>query len=88
MITTPLKTSRRTPVQSQTTMTCASADSVASPKIWNIRQLFHRILFFYNEIELGVGIDPGMALTLLPSSIGLDGDRTHDLPIVSRVLYR
>jgi len=45
-------------------------------------------LFFYNESELGVGIDPGMALTPLPSSIGLDGDQTHDLPIVSRVLYR
>jgi len=69
MITTPLKTSRRTPVQSQTTTTCASA------------------LFFYNEPELGVGIDPGMALTPLPSSIGLDGVRTHDLPIMSRVLY-
>jgi len=27
-------------------------------------------LFFYNEPELGVGIDPGMALTQLPSSIG------------------
>jgi len=27
-------------------------------------------LFFYNEQELGVGIDPGMALTPLPSSIG------------------
>jgi len=27
-------------------------------------------LFFYNEPELGVGIDPGMALTPLPSSIG------------------
>jgi len=27
-------------------------------------------LFFYNEPELGVGIDPGMALTSLPSSIG------------------
>jgi len=26
-------------------------------------------LFFYNEPELGVGIDPGMALTPLPSSI-------------------
>jgi len=26
--------------------------------------------FFYNELELGVGIDPGMALTPLPSSIG------------------
>jgi len=26
--------------------------------------------FFYNEPELGVGIDPGMALTSLPSSIG------------------
>jgi len=39
------------------------------------------ILFFYNDPELGVGIDPGMALTPLPSSIGLDMDRTHDLPI-------
>ncbi len=27
-------------------------------------------LFSYNEPELGVGIDPGMALTPLPSSIG------------------
>ncbi len=27
-------------------------------------------IFFYNEPELGVGIDPGMALTTLPSSIG------------------
>jgi hypothetical protein len=27
-------------------------------------------LFFYIEPELGVGIDPGMALTPLPSSIG------------------
>ncbi len=45
-------------------------------------------LFFYIEPELGVGIDPGMALTPLPSSIGLNRDRTHDLPIVSRVLYR
>jgi hypothetical protein len=27
-------------------------------------------LLFYNEPELGVGIDPGMALTPLPSSIG------------------
>jgi len=27
-------------------------------------------LFFYNKPELGVGIDPGMALTPLPSSIG------------------
>jgi len=26
--------------------------------------------FFYNEPELGVGIDHGMALTPLPSSIG------------------
>ncbi len=26
-------------------------------------------LFFYNEPELGAGIDPGMALTPLPSSI-------------------
>jgi hypothetical protein len=31
-------------------------------------------LFFYIEPELGVGINPGMALTPLPSSIGLDGD--------------
>ncbi len=34
------------------------------------------LLFFYNEPELGAGIDPGMALTPLPS---LDGDQTHDL---------
>ncbi len=27
-------------------------------------------LFFYNEPEKGAGIDPGMALTPLPSSIG------------------
>jgi len=27
-------------------------------------------LLFYNEPELGVGINPGMALTPLPSSIG------------------
>ncbi len=27
-------------------------------------------LFIYNEPELGVGIDPGMALTPLSSSIG------------------
>jgi hypothetical protein len=27
-------------------------------------------LFFYNEPELGVGINTGMALTPLPSSIG------------------
>jgi hypothetical protein len=27
-------------------------------------------LFFYNKPELGVGIDPGMALTPLLSSIG------------------
>jgi len=26
--------------------------------------------FFFNEPELGVGINPGMALTPLPSSIG------------------
>ncbi len=28
------------------------------------------LIFFYNEPVLGVGIDPGMALTPLPSSIG------------------
>jgi len=28
-------------------------------------------LVFYNEPKLGVGIDPGMALTPLPSSIGI-----------------
>ncbi len=27
-------------------------------------------LIFYNEPELGVGIDPGMTLTPVPSSIG------------------
>jgi len=39
-----------------------------------------------NEPGLGAGIDPGMALTPLPSSI--EWDQTHDLPIVSRLLYR
>jgi hypothetical protein len=39
-----------------------------------------------NKPGLGAGIDPGMALTPLPSSIGWD--QTHDLLIVSRVLYR
>ncbi len=45
-------------------------------------------LIFYNEPELGAEIDPGMVLTPLPSSIGLDGDQTNDIPTVSRVLYR
>jgi len=45
-------------------------------------------LFFYNEPELGAGIDPGMALTPLSSSIELDGDQTHAPPIMSQVLYR
>ncbi len=31
---------------------------------------FGYLYFFYNEPELGVGIDPGMALTPLPSTIG------------------
>jgi len=37
-------------------------------------------LFFYNEPELGVGINPGMALTPLPSSIGqtASNPRTSD----------
>ncbi len=41
-------------------------------------------LFFYNEPELGVGIDPGVALTPLPNShlchfhLALDRDRTHN----------
>jgi len=39
-----------------------------------------------NQPGLGAGIDHGMALTPLPSSIGWD--QTHDLPIVGRVLYR
>jgi len=30
----------------------------------------HFLIFLNNEPELGVGIDPGMALTPLPSSIG------------------
>jgi len=47
--------------------------------------IFH---IFYNEPELGAEINPGMVLTPLPSSIGLDGDQSHDLPTVSRVLYR
>jgi len=29
-------------------------------------------LVFYNEPELGVGIDPGMALTPFASSIGIE----------------
>jgi len=29
-------------------------------------------LVFYNEPELGVGINPGMALTPFPSSIGIE----------------
>ncbi len=39
-------------------------------------------LFFYNEPELGVGIDPGMALTSLPSSIGpgLNPQRSYREP--------
>ncbi len=41
-------------------------------------------LFFCNEPELGAGIDPGMALTPLPSSIGQGNPRPSDL---SRVLY-
>ncbi len=44
-------------------------------------------LFFYIEPELGVGIDPGMGLTPFTSSIGLDGDRTYNSLIMSRVLY-
>ncbi len=43
-------------------------------------------LIFYKEQELGAEIYPGMVLTPLPSSIYRD--RTHDLTIVSRVLYR
>jgi len=39
-----------------------------------------------NEPGLGAGIYPSMALTPLPSSIVWD--RTHDLTIVSQVLYR
>jgi len=43
-------------------------------------------LIFYNEPELGVEIDPGMALTPLPSSIGRG---LNPRPfIMSRVLYR
>jgi hypothetical protein len=38
-----------------------------------------------NEPGLGEGIDPGMDLTPLTSSIVLDKIRTHNLPIVSRV---
>ncbi len=45
-------------------------------------------LFFHIEPEFGVGINPGMALTPLLSTFGLDRDRTHDLPIMSPVLYR
>ena len=36
-----------------------------------------------NEPEMGTEIDPGMAMIILPSSIGWDDIRTHDLSIVS-----
>jgi len=35
-------------------------------------------LLFYNEPELGVGINPGMDLTPLPSSIGRGSNPTSD----------
>jgi len=35
-------------------------------------KLLLNLLFFYNEPELGVGSNPGMALTPLPSSMGLN----------------
>jgi hypothetical protein len=34
-------------------------------------------LIFYNEPELGAEIDPGMALTPLPSSIGQESNPQH-----------
>ncbi len=43
-------------------------------------------LFFFNEPELGVGIDPGMALTR-HFLLALDRDWTHDLLIVIQVLF-
>jgi len=40
-------------------------------------------LFVYNEPELGVGIDPGMALTPFPSSIG-QGSNPQPSDVISR----
>jgi len=42
-------------------------------------------LFVYNETELGVEINPGMLWHHF--HLALDGDQTHNLLIVSRVLY-
>jgi len=58
-------------------------------QIWHPKFVLKDSLFsvnFFYEPGLGAGINPGMALTPLPSSIGWD--QTHDLLIVSRVLYR
>ena len=45
---------------------------------------FEGLLIFYNEPELGAEIDPGMALTPLPSSI--ERGSNSKLSIVSRML--
>jgi len=53
-----------------TTRKCAS-DHCFLPFIFKFKVIYTQLfLFFYNEPELGVGINPGMALTPLPSSIG------------------
>jgi len=43
------------------------------------------LVFFYNEPEFGVEIDPGMALTPW-FHLALDRDRTQDLPIEQKRL--
>ncbi len=44
------------------------------------------VLLFYNEAELGAGIDPGMALTPFPSSL-LDETRFEPTTNRSRVEF-
>ncbi len=45
-------------------------------------------LFFYNEPELSVGIDPGMALKPLPSRIGQGSNpRPSDHDMLNKLQY-
>jgi len=51
---------------------CSFAPYIRLKKKFGVPHLASCIfLIFYNEPELGAEIDPGMALTPLPSSIGL-----------------
>ncbi len=54
-------------------------------KMWFFGYLYFHIFLYWTRI--GCRNHPGMALTPLPSSIGLDGDRTHDLPIALTITY-